>query len=69
MAVDPELIKETFEEKGPTIEARLEAIADLGRQDALAEVRAIVDDMVWQRDRLGESSEDFQAVLDRMTEL
>lgn len=42
---------------------------DSARMEALADARRAVDDLIWDRERLGEPTEDLQEALDRIGEL
>lgn len=67
--VDPELIKETFNQRDMPVKDRLAEIAVLGREDALEEVNQKLGDLLWERERLGHPTDEIQAVIERIGEL
>lgn len=71
--VDPELIRETFNQTDVPLMDKLREIAALGRQDALAEVEEIINDLRWEQQRLflpeGAVSETLEKIEERVKEL
>lgn len=50
--VDPELIKEAFNQTDKPLMAKLDEVVALGRQDALGEVLETLGNLLWERQRL-----------------
>jgi len=50
--VDPELIRETFNQTDKPLMSKLDEIVALGREDALVEVRELLENLRWERQRL-----------------
>ncbi|UAJ16151.1 hypothetical protein SEA_TINYMINY_60 [Microbacterium phage TinyMiny] len=71
--VDPELIRETFNQTDKPLMAKLDEIVALGRQDALAEVGEVLADLRWERQRLlfdnDQPLEVIEGIIDRIEEL
>lgn len=67
--VDPELIKETFNQRDMPVKDRLQEIAGLGREDALEEVAEALGDLLWERQRLYQPTDDIEAAIERIKEL
>ncbi|UVF61389.1 hypothetical protein SEA_RIKSENGUPTA_60 [Microbacterium phage RikSengupta] len=71
--VDPELIRETFNQTDVPLMDKLREIAALGRQDALAEVGELLADLRWDRQRLLFDDDQplavIEGIIDRVEEL
>lgn len=71
--VDPEILRDTFNQTDKPLMDKLREIVALGRQDALAEVDEILADLRWEQQRLylpeGAVSETLEKVEERVKEL
>lgn len=67
--VDPELIKETFNQRDMPVKDRLHEIAVLGREDALEEAAGALGDLLWERQRLELPTADIEEAIERIKEL
>ena len=62
--VDPELIRETFNQTDKPLMAKLDEVAVLGREDALAEVQEMLENLRWERQRLLHPEERTLAIIE-----
>ena len=64
--VDPELIRETFNQTDKPLMAKLDEVTALGRDDALAEVVEMLENLRWERQRLLQTDDRKLAILEEI---
>jgi len=64
--VDPELIRETFNQTDKPLMAKLDEVTALGRDDALAEVVEMLENLRWERQRLLHTDDRKLAILEEI---